>query len=79
MQLWLMALIGMMARCSPASRLIIALSIAVLTALALPQKLWRPQLKRLGTLALLIFVFTAIGAGKSLSWPTAALVALHTP
>ena len=62
-QLWLMALIGMMARCSPAARLTIALSVAALTAFALPSNLWRPQLKRLGTLALLIFVFTALGAG----------------
>ena len=54
----------MMARCSPAARLTIALSVAALTALALPSNLWRPQLKRLGTLALLIFIFTALGAGN---------------
>lgn len=63
LQLWLVALIGMMARASPAARLAMALAVAGLSALALPSNLWRPQLKRLGMLALLIFVFTAIGAG----------------
>ena len=63
LQLWLVALIGMMARASPVARLLIALSVAALSTLALPSNLWRPQLKRLGSLALLIFVFTALGAG----------------
>ena len=63
LQLWLVALIGMMARASPPARLAIALGVAALSALALPSNLWRPQLKRLGLLAAFIFVATAIGAG----------------
>ena len=63
MQLWLVALIGMMARASPPARLAIALGVAALSAIALPSNLWRPQLKRLGLLAAFIFVATAIGAG----------------
>lgn len=68
LQLWLVALIGMMARASPTARLMVAVGVAALSALALPSNLWRPQLKRLGTLALLIFIFTAIGAGALLSF-----------
>lgn len=63
LQLWLVALIGMMARASPSARLAIALGVAALSAVALPSNLWRPQLKRLGLLAAFIFVATAIGAG----------------
>lgn len=44
-------------------RLSIAVGCALLTALALPPRLWKPQLRRLGLLALLLFVFTAIGSG----------------
>ena len=66
-QLWLVALIGMMARASPTARLAIALGVAALSALALPSNLWRPQLKRLGLLAAFIFVATAIGAGTCTS------------
>ena len=66
LQLWLVALIGMMARASPTGRLATALAVAALSALALPSNLWRPQLKRLGLLAAFIFVATAIGAGAAL-------------
>ena len=36
----------------------------MLTIMALPPRLWTPQLKRLGLLALIIFVTTAIFAGE---------------
>ncbi|KAK9909552.1 hypothetical protein WJX75_003996 [Coccomyxa subellipsoidea] len=61
-QLWLLVLLVLMARASATVRLSLTLGLAAVTAVALPRKLWQPQLRRLGTLGLLIFVFTAIGA-----------------
>ena len=62
-QLWLLVLLVVMARASATARLSLSLGLAAITVAALPQKLWQPQLRRLGTLGLIIFVFTAIGAG----------------
>ena len=62
-QLWLLALMVVMARASAPARLMLTAGLAGLTAAALPARLWRPQLTRLGTLALVLFTFTAIGAG----------------
>ena len=71
LQLWLIVLLVVSARASASARMALTVSLAALTASVLPSNLWRPQLKRMGTLALLIFVFTAIGAGtyKSQGWP----------
>ncbi|EIE24690.1 CbiQ-domain-containing protein [Coccomyxa subellipsoidea C-169] len=44
-----------MARASATARLSLTLGLAAVTAAALPRKLWQPQLKRLGTLGLIIF------------------------
>lgn len=66
-QLWLLVLLVLMARASATVRLSLTLGLAAVTAVALPRKLWQPQLRRLGTLGLLIFVFTAIGAGAPIS------------
>ena len=63
LQVWLLALLVYMARASAVMRLSIAAGCALLTAIALPPRLWKPQLRRLGLLALLLFVFTAIGSG----------------
>ena len=55
-----------MARASAVMRLGIAAGCAVVTAAALPPRLWKAQLRRLGLLALLLFVFTAVGSGLHL-------------
>ena len=52
-----------MARASAVMRLAIGAACAVLTVAALPARLWKPQLRRLGLLALFLFVFSAIGSG----------------
>ena len=62
MQLWLVVLLVVTARSqSPAA---IAGGVALLTIIALPPRLWKAQLKRLGLLALFLFVTTAIFAGR---------------
>ena len=63
-QVWLLALLVYMARASAVMRLSIAAGCAVVTAAALPPRLWKAQLGRLALLALLLFVFTAIGSGE---------------
>lgn len=63
LQIWLLALLVYMARASAVMRLSIAAGCALLTAVALPPRLWKPQLRRLGLLGLLLFVFTTIGSG----------------
>ena len=61
--MWLLVLLLLLARAPVAARLMLAAATAALSAAALPPGLWRPQLRRLGGLAALMFVFTAIGAG----------------
>ena len=61
-QAWLVVLLVITARSQ--APYVIAGGIALLSVLALPPRLWRPQLKRLGLLALLLFVTTAIFAGQ---------------
>ena len=56
-------LLLLLARASVGVRAALSGALAALTAAALPPGLWRPQLRRLGGLAALIFVLTAIGAG----------------
>lgn len=53
-----------MARASAVMRLSIAAGCALVTAAALPPRLWRAQLRRLGFLALLLFVLTALASGQ---------------
>ena len=45
-------------------RLSIAAGCALVTAAALPPRLWKAQLQRLGLLALLLFVLTALASGE---------------
>ena len=52
------------ARGSTALRLAIAGGCALLSIIALEGRLWRPQLFRLGLVSALVFVFTALLAGK---------------
>ncbi|KAK9834986.1 hypothetical protein WJX81_002240 [Elliptochloris bilobata] len=61
-QVWLLLLLLLLARASLGARFALAAATAALSAVALPPGLWRPQLRRLGGLAALLFVFTAIGA-----------------
>ncbi|KAK9816700.1 hypothetical protein WJX72_003857 [[Myrmecia] bisecta] len=61
-QVWLIAVLLLMSRASPAMRLAIAVTCALLSMATLPRRLWKAQLARLGLLALLIFVFTATGS-----------------
>lgn len=63
LQIWLIVLLVYMARASAVMRLSIGAAVALLTVAALPARLWKPQLKRLGLLALIFFCFTAIGSG----------------
>ena len=49
-------------------RLSIAAGCALVTAAALPPRLWKAQLRRLGLLALLLFVLTALASGEALSF-----------
>lgn len=63
-QVWLLTLLVLVARASTSARALLTLGLAALTAVALPAKLWQPQLERLGKLGLIVFLLTAIGAGK---------------
>ena len=60
-------LLLLLARASLSARIMLAAATAALSAAALPPGLWRPQLRRLGGLAVLLFFFTAIGAGTPYS------------
>ncbi|KAF5831445.1 cobalt transport protein-domain-containing protein [Dunaliella salina] len=61
-QLWLVALYFMIARATPALRIGIAMTIALITILVYPPRLWQSQLRRLGLLCGAIFLLTALGA-----------------
>lgn len=52
-----------MARASAVMRLSIAAGCALITVAALPPRLWKAQLRRLGLLALLLFLLTALASG----------------
>jgi len=57
-----------MARASPPVRLAIAAVLVGATIVALPRRLWQPQLLRLGGLCGVLFFFTLIGgSGEALN------------
>jgi hypothetical protein len=58
----MVAVLLVTAGASPPVRLTAVALLAVTTMAALPRRMWEPQLKRLGGLCALLFVFTAIGA-----------------
>ena len=62
--MWLLCVLVGIARGSTALRLAIAGGCALLSIVALEGRLWRPQLFRLGLVSALVFVFTALLAGK---------------
>ncbi|KAL4425750.1 hypothetical protein ABPG75_009766 [Micractinium tetrahymenae] len=61
-QLWTVGVLLVMARASPPVRLAIAALLLAATVAALPARLWRSQLARLGGLCAVLFFFTIIGA-----------------
>lgn len=61
-QLWIIAILILISRGSTSLRLIITGIIALATIIALPPRIWKPQLIRLAGITGLIFVFTAIGS-----------------
>lgn len=63
-QLWMVGVLLVMARASPAMRVVIVALLALATMAALPRRLWEPQLKRLGGLCAILFVFTALGESR---------------
>ena len=74
--MWLLCVLVGIARGSTALRLAIAASCALVSIVALEGRLWRPQLFRLGLVSALVFVFTALLAGKLLYPAQAVLSAL---
>ena len=61
-QLWTVAVLLLMARAATPVRAGIAALLVAATMLALPRRLWQPQLLRLGALSGVLFFFTLIGA-----------------
>ena len=61
-QAWLVALLLLPPNGTPEEKLCICLSLAALTALALPTRVWRPQLTSLGGLCLILFLLMVVGA-----------------
>lgn len=72
MQAWLVVLLLITARSQ--APLLIAGGVVLVTVLALPPRLWKPQLKRLGLLALFLFVSTAVFAGDRPAAPRSSLL-----
>ena len=61
-QAWLVALLLLPPNGAPEEKLCICASLAALTALALPTRVWRPQLTSLIGLCLVLFLLTVVGA-----------------
>lgn len=59
-----MVVLGVAARSRAPVQLGLCLLTAAATIISLPRRLWGPQLKRLGLFSLLLFVMTALGAGR---------------
>lgn len=77
-QLWMVAvLVAVSGAGAPPVRTAAAALLLLATVAALPRRLWEPQLRRLGGLCALMFVFTAIGkrgwvwAGGLAAWSAA--------
>lgn len=61
-QAWLVALLLLPPNGTPEEKLCICASLAALTALALPTRVWRPQLTSLGGLCFILFLLMVVGA-----------------
>ena len=61
-QAWLVALLLLPPNGTPEEKLCVCASLAALTALALPTRVWRPQLTSLIGLCLVLFLLTVVGA-----------------
>ena len=60
--LWVVGLLFLLATGSLTFRLIMTLLVCCISVLALPERLWKPQLLRVGVLSLLVLVMTACGS-----------------
>lgn len=67
-QLWIVAVLLIMARAAAPVRLAAAALLVAATLGALPRRLWQPQLVRLGGLCALLFFFTLIGERGVQAW-----------
>ena len=63
LQAWLVVLLLITGRSQ--SPFLVAGGVVLLTVISLPPRLWRAQLKRLGLLALFLYVTTALFAGET--------------
>lgn len=61
-QIWIVGALAVMAKASPEMRFCVAILIALISMSALPSRLWRPQLLRIGGLCAFIFLMTAFGS-----------------
>lgn len=63
MQGWLLLLLASTARAGPCAKAAFAGCVFLASVTALPPKLWRPQLQRLGFVCGTLALFTLLGAG----------------
>ncbi len=63
-QLWLLALLLLPGKLALSGKAALALGLAALSALALPRRVWAPQLRALGLLCALLLVFGALGTDR---------------
>ena len=63
-QLWLLALLLLPGKLALSAKFALAAALAAVTAAALPRRVWAPQLRMLGGLCALLFVFTALGTDR---------------
>ena len=59
-----MVVLGIAGRARPPVQALLCLLTAAATVVTLPQRLWRPQLRRLFLLSLFIFVMVVLGSGS---------------
>eukprot|EP00890_Picochlorum_soloecismus_P002554 jgi/Picsp_1/329/NSC_00328-R1_cobalt transport protein len=60
--LWVVGLLFLLATGSLTFRLLMTLLVSCISVVALPERLWKPQLLRVGVLSLLVLVMTACGS-----------------
>ena len=63
-QLWLLALLLLPGKLALSAKFALAAALAAVTAVALPRRVWAPQLRMLAGLCALLFVFTALGTDR---------------
>ena len=63
-QAWLLVLLLLPGKLVVSAKFALAAALAAVTAAALPRRVWAPQLRMLGALCALLFVFTALGTDR---------------